>query len=295
MGLLESDLLPKSIQKASDFLQETLHSYPELESMATQVYQEAVNWITAWIKTDMLPQLTNVMNGLLGTLTVAKNLLIGLIVAVYILNSKEKFSAQGKKLLYCCVPAHRANVILDNVRFTNQVFGGFISGKLLDSLIIGVLCFLGMLALQMPYAMLISVIIGVTNIIPFFGPFIGAIPTGLLILMISPIKALYFVIFVVVLQQFDGNILGPKILSSSTGLSSFWVMFAILVAGGLFGFAGMVLGVPVFAVLYSIIAGAVNHSLRKKGLPDTTAAYYDLQHIEPQTQTPVYTTPPENK
>lgn len=169
-------------------------------------------------------------------------------------------------MLYGCLSTRRANIVLDNARFTHRVFGGFINGKLLDSLIIGILCFVGMTALRMPYAMLISVVVGVTNIIPFFGPFIGAIPSGLLILLIDPLKALYFVLFILALQQFDGNILGPKILGDSTGLSSFWVMFAILLAGGLFGFVGMVVGVPLFAVLYSILSGLVCHSLRRRGM-----------------------------
>lgn len=192
---------------------------------------------------------------LLGTLTFFKNVFIGIIIAIYVLNSKQLFAAQAKKLLYGCLSTRRANIVLDNARFTHRVFGGFINGKLLDSLIIGILCFVGMTALRMPYAMLISVVVGVTNIIPFFGPFIGAIPSGLLILLIDPLKALYFVLFILALQQFDGNILGPKILGDSTGLSSFWVIVCILLAGGLFGFVGMVVGVPLFAVLYSILSG----------------------------------------
>ena len=197
-----------------------------------------------------------------------------------------------KKLLYGCLSTRRANIVLDNARFTHRVFGGFINGKLLDSLIIGILCFVGMTALRMPYAMLISVVVGVTNIIPFFGPFIGAIPSGLLILLIDPLKALYFVLFILALQQFDGNILGPKILGDSTGLSSFWVMFAILLAGGLFGFVGMVVGVPLFAVLYSILSGLVCHSLRRRGMPEETQAYYELDHVDERTHDILYNEAP---
>lgn len=181
-------------------------------------------------------------------------------------STANSFCRTGQKIAVRLPEHRRANIVLDNARFTHRVFGGFINGKLLDSLIIGILCFVGMTALRMPYAMLISVVVGVTNIIPFFGPFIGAIPSGLLILLIDPLKALYFVLFILALQQFDGNILGPKILGDSTGLSSFWVMFAILLAGGLFGFVGMVVGVPLFAVLYSILSGLVCHSLRRRGI-----------------------------
>ena len=283
MGLLESNLLSSSFQKASAWMQDVMASSPQFEAMAAQVYKEGLDTLTAWIKTDMLPQLTSIMSGLIGTLTFFKNVLIGVIIAVYVLNSKELFAAQCKKLLFSCVSVPKANLILDNVRFTHRVFGGFINGKLLDSLIIGILCFFGMTLLRLPYAMLISVIIGVTNIIPFFGPFIGAIPSILLILLINPMQALYFAVFVLVLQQFDGNILGPKILGDSTGLSSFWVMFAILLAGGLFGFVGMVVGVPLFAVLYSVISGLIEHSLAKKELPRETRAYYELAHIDQHT------------
>ena len=150
---------------------------------------------------------------------------------------------------------------------------GFINGKLLDSLIIGILCFFCCSLLKFPYVALISVVIGVTNIIPFFGPFIGAIPCGLLIFLVNPLQAVYFAIFILVLQQFDGNILGPKILGDSTGLASFWVLFSILLFGGLFGFAGMVLGVPVFAMIYSVISRMVAYGLRSRNLPQETKDY----------------------
>ena len=292
VGLVESNLLTNSIQNVTGWIEDTLQNNPQFEAAAQRVYAEAVAALTAWVKTDMLPQLTNLMSGLLGTLTFFKNVFIGIIIAIYVLNSKQLFAAQAKKLLYGCLSTRRANIVLDNARFTHRVFGGFINGKLLDSLIIGILCFVGMTALRMPYAMLISVVVGVTNIIPFFGPFIGAIPSGLLILLIDPLKALYFVLFILALQQFDGNILGPKILGDSTGLSSFWVMFAILLAGGLFGFVGMVVGVPLFAVLYSILSGLVCHSLRRRGMPEETQAYYELDHVDERTHDILYNEAP---
>ena len=284
IGLVESNLLPDSIQLVTSWFDETLRDNPALEAAAQQVYTEAVGALTAWVKTDMLPQLTNLVNGLMGTLNFAKNLCIGVIIAIYILNSKRLFAAQGKKLLYSVCGVRRANYILDNLRFTDRVFGGFLGGKVLDSIIIGILCFIGMSIMGMPYTMLISVVIGITNIIPFFGPFIGAVPSTLLILLIDPLKALYFVIFILVLQQFDGNILGPKILGQSTGLSSFWVMFALLVGGGLFGIVGMLVGVPLFAVLYSLISGLICRSLRQKSLPDDTLDYFELDHIDEKTR-----------
>ena len=218
-----------------------------------------------------------------NTISFLKTVLVGFISAVYMLNSKDTFSAQGKKLIYSMFHTDTANVILENIRFVHKVFGGFITGKLLDSLIIGLITFFAMSILQMPYVLLISVIIGVTNIIPFFGPFIGAIPSTLLIILVSPLQGVYFVIFILILQQFDGNILGPKILGDSTGLASFWVMFAILLFGGMFGFAGMVVGVPLFAVIYSAVSGLVNRSLGKKKLSVQTADYITLDHIDAES------------
>lgn len=275
-----ADTLPGSIRNVTVWLQNVLADHPEFETAALDVYQEGINALISWFKTDMLPQLNSVVTGLWGTITFLKDVLVGIFVCIYVLNSKELFSAQAKKLTYSMFPLSRANLIIDNVRFVHRVFGGFINGKLLDSLIIGIICFVGMSFINLPYAMLISVVVGVTNVIPFFGPFIGAIPSTLLILLVNPLQAVYFLLFVLVLQQFDGNILGPKILGDSTGLSSFWVLFAILIFGGLFGFTGMVIGVPFFAVLYSLVAGLVNRSLRRKALSEDTQAYFDLDHID---------------
>ena len=171
------------------------------------------------------------------------------------------------------------------MRFVHRMFGGFIIGKILDSLIIGVICFVGTSLLQIPYALLVSVIVGVTNVIPFFGPFIGAIPSGILVLLVSPIQCLVLQIWILVLQQFDGNILGPKILGNSTGLASFWVLFSILIFGGLFGFVGMIIAVPGFAVIYDLVNKAVNHSLRMKRLSLKTADYEGLDYIDEEKKT----------
>ena len=198
---------------------------------------------------------------------------------VYFLNIKDTLSAQSKKIVYSVLKLKDANRLVSEVRFAHGIFGGFITGKLLDSLIIGIMCFFAMQFMGMPYVLLISVIIGVTNVIPFFGPFIGAVPSAFLILMISPMKCLYFLIFILVLQQFDGNILGPKILGDSTGLPSFWVLFSILLFGGLLGFVGMIIGVPAFAVIYRLVSAYVSNNLKKKDLSPRTEDYMELDHI----------------
>ncbi len=263
-----------------------LQANPILENNFMQAYTEAVTQLTNFVSGFVLPKLVSLASGFMSTVSALKDFLIGMIIVIYILCSKDLFCAQAKKLIYALLPVKKANIVVDNLRFTHRVFGGFISGKLLDSLIIGVICFVAMSLLDLPYPMLIAVIIGVTNIIPFFGPFIGAVPSALLVLMADfqqPIRCLYFIIFILILQQFDGNILGPKILGDSTGLSAFWVMFAILVFGGIFGFVGMIVGVPLFAVFYALVSGLVSRSLRSKHLSDRTRDYYGLGAIDPLT------------
>ena len=190
-----------------------------------------------------------------------------------------KFASQAKKICYALFERPVANQVINACRFTNKTFIGFLGGKIVDSAIIGVLCFFGTSILKMPYAVLISVIVGVTNIIPFFGPYIGAIPSALLVLMINPVKCIPFILFVLALQQLDGNVIGPKILGESTGLSGFWVIFSITFFGGLWGIAGMVVGVPLFAVLYAGISYLINKLLEKKALSTTTEDYEGLDHI----------------
>ncbi len=274
--------------KISGWLEEFLRTSPDIKNSLMEVYNQFSGWAVKWIQDAMLPSLVKVMGGsLMGTVNILKNVIVGIIIAIYVLNSKDLFSAQAKKIAYSIFSTEHANLFIKNTRFVHRVFGGFITGKLLDSLIIGMITFVFMSFFNMPYIVLISVIIGVTNFIPFFGPFIGAIPCSFLVLMVSPLKCLYFVIFILILQQFDGNILGPKILGDSTGLSSFWVMFAILIAGGLFGFVGMIIGVPFFAVLYSLITSLVNRSLADKNLPVKTTDYFCMDCIDPDTHQPV--------
>ena len=203
----------------------------------------------------------------------AKNIMLAFIVSVYMMIGKETFLAQSRKIIYACTTQDRADHFIDFCRRTNRIFSGFLSGKILDSLIIGIICFIGMKILHLEYAVLISMIIGVTNVIPFFGPFIGAIPSILLLLIVSPQKALIFAIFALVLQQFDGNILGPKILGDATGLTAFWVIFAVIVMGGMLGIVGMFIGVPIFATIYMIVKNTVETKLKRKKLPIDTNNY----------------------
>ena len=282
LGLQES--FSENINNLSIWLQKQLADNEALEQMVVPVYEQVTDKLETWLYDTLVPNMSMVINilstGLLGVVTVLKNSLIGLIVMVYFLNIKDTLSAQSKKIVYSLFPLKQANRIIEEVRFTHSVFGGFITGKLLDSLIIGVICFFCMRLLRMPYVLLVSVIIGVTNVIPFFGPFIGAIPSAFLILLVSPMKCLYFLLFVLVLQQFDGNILGPKILGESTGLPSFWVLFSILLFGGVLGFGGMVIAVPTFAVFYHLASEYVNRCLEKKALSQSTDDYRDLDYID---------------
>lgn len=237
---------------------------PEVTENMMLSYTDLVNQATQLIA-KFIPQILNygmaLGSGLVSALT-------ALIASIYMLMDKHKLLSQLHKLTYAFLPISRARRVLTVSSHANQVFTGFINGKIIDSAIIGVICFVGMNLFNMPFALLISVIVGVTNVIPFFGPFIGAIPSVMILLMASPVDALEFVIFVLALQQFDGNILGPKILGDSTGLSAIWVLVAIIVGGGLFGFAGMVVGVPTFAVLYSLTSDFLAQRLHSKGIDE---------------------------
>lgn len=270
-------------QRINAWISNFLADNPEYYAYVEEAFLNLQDYIEDWVKNTFVPNLSNYLamvfnlsTGLMRAVIAVKDIAIGLIVAAYLLASKELFCAQSKKILYSLMPLDGANLVIAKFRYAHHVFGGFINGKLLDSLIIGILCFIGCSLMKMPYVMLVSVIIGVTNIIPFFGPFIGAIPCALLILLNTPIKCVYFAIFILLLQQFDGNILGPKILGDSTGLSSFWVLFSILLFGGLFGFVGMIIGVPLFAVIYSLTSDLIRFGLKKRKLSPNTQDYQDL-------------------
>lgn len=284
--------LPSSFRSFNQWVNEITASNEIIGDYLNEGIVRATQYFESWLEND-LPKTLNTWAGYfaasgLNFLNIIKNVIIGIIVSVYVLASKEKFCAQSKMIIYALAKENTANVIIDTVRQSNQIFGGFIVGKLIDSTIIGILCFIVLTILDMPYTMLVSVIVGVTNIIPFFGPYIGAIPSAFLILIVSPIQCLYFVIFIIALQQIDGNIIGPKILGESTGLSAFWVVFSILLGGGLFGIPGMLIGVPTFAVIYYIIRRVITHLLGKKSLKKSSKEYEEIKSIRIENGTPVY-------
>lgn len=252
---------------------------------ATKFFDEKMqSELIPWLRQELLPNLNTYAKQFAGGVAVffnvLYNLFIGLIVAIYLLNSKRIFAAQSKKIVYGIFKKRHADMIIYYVRISNDMFSGFISGKIVDSAIIGVICFVVMGILKLPYTMLVSVIVGVTNVIPVFGPYIGAVPSALLILLVSPEQSLYFLILIIILQQLDGNIIGPAILGESTGISAFWVLFSILLFGGFWGIGGMLVGCPLFAVIYRIIKDYISMKLRSKNLSDSTAEYMDLKCIE---------------
>lgn len=261
-----------------------LDDNPDLRTQVDVLLSKFYDFLTNWINNDLLANInqvfTSVTTSVMSVVNVVLDLVIGFVAAIYMLWSRDTFLAQIKKLIVALFKERTADHLLDLGRRVNQVFSGFIIGKLVDSLIIGFLCYFGMLILHLPFPALIATIIGVTNIIPFFGPFIGAVPSAVLILLVDPLKCLYFILFVLVLQQVDGNIIGPRILGNTIGISGFWVLVSITVAGSLFGFAGMVLGVPVFAVLYMLISDFVKSRLEAKGMPADTKAYQTLQSVQ---------------
>ena len=282
---------PGYIDKLSEWSKNTLANYPELRDFVIEKFEEINTNLFTWVRDTILPGLgsfvSNITAGVYYFLRAVYNIVIGIIVSAYLLSNMESASARAKRLCYCVFGVEWAEKIRRAIRFTDRTFMGFINGKLLDSAIIGLICYVVCAILKMPYALLVSVIIGVTNIIPFFGPLIGAIPSAFIILLVDPLKALIFVIFIIILQQLDGNIIGPKILGSSIGINGFWVMFSIILGAGLFSFWGMLLGVPVFVVIYTGITILVERKLKKRSLPVDPDDYADLDHIDPVTREPV--------
>ena len=302
VGLVRS--MPEYFEGLQTWLMNFWQDNPEIEATILPYYNSIAASVEEWLQSDLLPNLESVnstinwvrseilpsLNGVVSNvsalvmalLVLFKDLLIAVIVSVYLLVRKDTLAAQSKKIVYSLLPTKYGDFLVEETRSAYRILSGFINGKLLDSLIIGIICLVCCNLFKFPYPALVATIVGVTNIIPFFGPFIGAIPCSLLILLVSPLQCVYFVIFILVLQQFDGNILGPKILGNSTGLDAFWVLFSILLFGGLFGFAGMVLGVPVFAMIYSAISRMVRFGLKKRGLPLNTEEY--LGKTQPMAQ-----------
>ena len=225
--------------------------------------------MTDLMESKVLPYLQTLVSGVTnsfrGIIDVVKNFGLGCIISAYFLGSWEKFADQGRLVLYALFPKHAADFLCGELRFANRKFSGFVRGQLLDSMMIGIICFVFTMIAGIPYAVLVSVVVGVTNMIPFFGPYLGAIPSALIIFTVSPGKCIMFVVLIIILQQIDGNIISPKILGDKVGLSGFWILFSILLFGALFGLVGMLIGVPLFAVIYDLIGKLVSRGLKKHG------------------------------
>lgn len=278
------DTLPGNVQNFIKVVQSGKLGEYEVTGTISDMLTKLVDYVENWATKTLLPEaktyLLQITSGMINIVKAVINFIVGIIVAAYVLMIKESLIGQSKKAIYAIFKPRQGNIIIETMHKADEIFGGFIIGKVIDSAIIGVICYVGCSILHIPDAMLVAVIVGVTNIIPVFGPFIGAVPSLLLVVVQSPWHALYLLIFIIILQQVDGNIIGPKILGSSTGLSSFWVMFAILIGGGLFGFLGMLLGVPVFAMIYYIVQRLVNHSIGNRQLPIATDAYVDVKSVD---------------
>lgn len=245
---------------------------PEVEEVLLSATGDVSDSLLDWAKTALLPSMgkvvTSVTTGIYAVLRAILDVLIGFVVACYVLSNMELFLAKSKMVLYSMFSIKASKRILKAIRFTDTAFMGFISGKVIDSAIIGVICYICCAIMRMPYVVLVSVIVAVTNIIPVFGPFIGAIPGAVILLFLDPWQALIFLILILIIQQLDGNFIGPMILGDSIGISALWVLFAIVVGGDLFGMVGMVVSVPIFATIYGILRSAARHGLRQKGYTD---------------------------
>ena len=276
------------LDKITAFLDKYTKDHPEHVEIIENTFQSFETWLNVFTKNDLSstsnifdtigPILVGSASKVSSAFGALKDLLIGAIVALYLLSKREQLAAQGTMIVRGLFKPSWAEWILNEVKYADRMFNGFFMGKLTDSAIVGVICFAGCLLMGFNNALLIAVIVGVTNIIPFFGPFIGAVPCTLLLLLENPTHALMFLIFVIILQQLDGNVIGPKILGDSTGLSALWVMFGILLYGGLWGILGMLIGVPLMAVIYDIIRQLTYHGLRQKGYEGIIDAYNKKFH-----------------
>lgn len=263
---------PAYIEKIYVFVDNWFSDNDELRKSVLDAIDKYTSDITSLL-TDWSGQIGNVVksigDGVLSVFIVTKNIFIGVIVAIYLLADRHQFKEAVKRFINLIFKNNVAVAVKNEIKFANDIILNFISGRILDSAIVGILCYILMVILQLPFPLLIAVLIGVTNIIPFFGPFIGAIPAGFLILIEDPIKCIVFVVMIIILQQVDGNIIGPKIVGGSIGLSSFWVLFAILLFSGIFGLTGMIIGVPLFAIIYDIIKKSVEYFEEKKKLKES--------------------------
>lgn len=252
-----------------------------VEKWFTENFDQVLRLAQQWLlELDILSIVSDVFDVGVSVVSGLFNFMIGIVAAVYILIYKKQLCAQAKKITISLLRSDHADRTFEIARRTNRIFSGYVIGKILDAILVGVITYIFMLAMGLPYAILIATIVGVTNVIPYFGPFIGGAPSALLLLIDKPINALYFIIFIIILQMIDGNIIENRIMGLQLGISDFWVLASILLFGGVFGFAGMLLGVPIFAVIYSLIADAVNKKLRRKRYPTDTDIYYTMRSVD---------------
>lgn len=266
--------IPNQVRDIGNILNDLSEKFKfddEFNKIIVEQYNKFMNFIIRFAS-ELIPKIGNLTRVILSSIW---NIVLGLIISVYVLMDKEKFSAQAKKIINAILPVKGALKTKELTNRANTIFGSFLSGKILDSMIVGVLTFVIVILFKMPYPLLVAFIIGVSNIIPFFGPFIGAIPAFLIILFVSPHQAFIFLIIIFVIQQIDGNIIGPKILGDSLGISPFWILFSLLVSGKIFGFIGLIIGVPLFVFIYSIVKDLLEARLKRKGLPVETSAYQE--------------------
>lgn len=271
--LMLVNAVPQKMDEFAKWLTGMLDGNEVLQSYANTAILSVETNLQDWAKTDLLPTMQGMMGGFADTVGsvvgVLYNLLIGVIICIYLLLGRKTFARQGKAVLYAAMKSERADAVLREMRFIDKTFVGFFGGKILDSAIVGLICYVFCVIMKFtmgfPNAVLISVIVGVTNVIPYFGPYIGAVPSALLVLISGPVNCIIFIVFIIVLQQFDGNILGPSLLADSVGLTGFWVLFSITLFQGFFGFAGILVGVPVFAVIYDMLRRLVVKGLHKHG------------------------------
>ena len=284
-------MMPERVQAFLEWATITFGEDEQLLQILESAYESLYTSIDAWAQNTLVPYVTNIVSGVgqsvIRVLNFLLDFLIGIIVAVYLLLSRKKFAKQGVMVVRSSLPRRWADLVLEEIAFVDKMFGGFIDGKIVDSGIIGLLCYFGCLIFKFPNPLLVSAIVGITNVIPFFGPFIGAVPATLLIMLVDPIKGLWFILFVFGLQQLDGNVIGPKILGDRTGLSSFWVLFGIILFGGLWGLVGMVVAVPLVAVIYDLVKRVVFRGLRKNDCMEVWDEYAHVYGSEPPVHSSV--------
>lgn len=280
--------MPGYITEVKNYLVGKLDDHKEIQKVVLNNYDAINNYLTTMLNTKLLPQvekwLVVLSDGVFGAVKVIFNIVMGFVISIYYLLDKKSFVGGFKRMLYAILPTKTVNKILDNARHTDYIFGNFIIGKLLDGFSVGFITFIFLTIFGYPYSLLIGVIIGLTNMIPYFGPYIGTIPSALLILMDSPTKCLIFILFIIALQQVDSYLIEPRLCGSRTGLKSFWVLASILLFGNAFGIVGMLVAVPVFALIYGYFDNLIQNKLLDKKLPSDKGSYDDLERINSESK-----------